>query len=577
MSLRPFPILAAVVSLALLTSPARAQVCDDTDADGVCDDVDTCALVADPQQLDADQDGAGDACDVCASPGDGASLFGPANPMSLLFYPPDALEVTDLDGDGANDVLVGTQDHAQNGWDFANVDWFRRLANGTFVYRDTLHEGVLATNLSDVHTADLDGDGDRDLLLAEDHVYQIENLGGGRFGASTLVGVQAEPTAIATADLDRDGALDVIVASATQDEVVVFRNLGNLTFAPKVVLDSGHGAPKSVGVGDLDGDRDVDVVVGWSATGTVTWSENQGGGVFAPPQVVTTEDTGVERVLVGRLSAGDDPDIVTAGAHGVAHHFNQGSFGFDRLLLSSSMGAARDVTAGDQDADGDLDLVALSAADGSAWWFERTWSAYFHPEVPLVEGTGATALASGRLDGDRDADLVIGGATYESLAECALLDTDNDGLHDADELLSVGTDPTIADSDGGGADDGLELDLGDDPFDPADDIAPAISLPSPGRAGRLNTIVVTGATPGSDVDLVVGRFEGADPVPVWRCEQFVSGLAGQIIIAAGGVADASGVATIDLRIPESHAGETWYYQAVDIATCAGTPVRGAEL
>jgi cysteine-rich repeat protein len=58
-----------------------AEVCDgvsgfcpadvrlpDTDADGVCDELDHCPAIADPENADTDGDGLGDACDPCTNP-----------------------------------------------------------------------------------------------------------------------------------------------------------------------------------------------------------------------------------------------------------------------------------------------------------------------------------------------------------------------------------------------------------------------------------------------------------------------------------------------------------------------------
>ena len=58
--------------------------CDDTDGDGICDGVDNCPTIYNPDQTDADNDGVGDACDNCPTV---------CNPAQL-----------DADGDGKGDL-----------------------------------------------------------------------------------------------------------------------------------------------------------------------------------------------------------------------------------------------------------------------------------------------------------------------------------------------------------------------------------------------------------------------------------------------------------------------------------------
>jgi len=57
-------VVCALLALTLAVGPARACL-QDTDGDGICDDVDNCPTVANPTQLDTDGDFVGDACDDC--------------------------------------------------------------------------------------------------------------------------------------------------------------------------------------------------------------------------------------------------------------------------------------------------------------------------------------------------------------------------------------------------------------------------------------------------------------------------------------------------------------------------------
>ena len=53
-----------------------------------------------------------------------------------------------------------------------------------------------------------------------------------------------------------------------------------------------------------------------------------------------------------------------------------------------------------------------------------------------------------------------------------IVDTDGDGLSDAEEIATYGTDPNLADTDSGGVDDGQEVANGTDPLNAADDVVP---------------------------------------------------------------------------------------------------------
>ncbi len=128
-----------------------------------------------------------------------------------------------------------------------------------------------------VTPADLDGDGDQDLYVANDATanWLLRNDGGLRFTdagleSATAYGMQGEATAAMAgiaADYDGDGLTDLFVSDATYGSL--FRNLGGLRFADRVFA-SGLAAARAQSPAwgsawidaDDDGDEDLFVVSG---------------------------------------------------------------------------------------------------------------------------------------------------------------------------------------------------------------------------------------------------------------------------------------------------------------------------
>jgi hypothetical protein len=74
--------------------------CEDTDADGICDDLDNCPFVFNPDQIDTDGDGLGDACDD-DDDNDGVLDLNDADPL-------DPFVCRDVDADTCDDCAIGT-------------------------------------------------------------------------------------------------------------------------------------------------------------------------------------------------------------------------------------------------------------------------------------------------------------------------------------------------------------------------------------------------------------------------------------------------------------------------------------
>lgn len=90
------------------------------------------------------------------------------------------------------------------------------------------------------------------------------------------------------------------------------------------------------------------------------------------------------------------------------------------------------------------------------------------------------------------------------------------------------------------------------------------SDPVPGFAGALNTVTVTGATPGAQIYLAYGRQSGSTPVP--GCGGLTVSIESPQV-APPGIADASGQVEFSDLVPSGATGRTFFIQSVEPSSC----------
>jgi hypothetical protein len=223
-----------------------------------------------------------------------------------------------------------------------------------------------------VAAGDLDGDGDTDLVAADDGADAILVVGQSAPGSMSVEPALSDPAVVdpvdtVVADLDGDGDLDVASANAGgAGNLAIFFQTAPATFgAPLILDDPSLGIPFRLGVGDLDGDGDLDLV-------TVTVSPNELAVFLQGPP---------------------------------------GTFAFGPVLPGPS--TARGVAVGDMDQDGDLDLVGLfgTGTTGEARVFlqDNAVPGTFPSFLVLAEPDALPlTLALGDLNGDTALDVVYG-------------------------------------------------------------------------------------------------------------------------------------------------------------------------
>ena len=138
-----------------------------------------------------------------------------------------------------------------------------------------------ADGADSVFAADLDGDGDLDVLSAsfsDAKIAWYENTDGlGAFGSQRVITTAADSAfTVFAADVDGDGDIDVLSASYSDDKIAWYENTDGLgTFGSQRVITTATDGAISVFAADLDGDGDADVLSASFFDDKIAWYQNE--------------------------------------------------------------------------------------------------------------------------------------------------------------------------------------------------------------------------------------------------------------------------------------------------------------
>jgi hypothetical protein len=387
--------------------------------------------------------------------------FGGGGYCAQMVSTVNAADAADVDGNGINELAIIVNNHdlwvadtwaantlpGSGCWSFEKfaltpASWgtFSQLiagnfdgdAAGDFVARDefggvTLMRGtpgqvpyVLAATalpavmpggpafVTDMDVADLDGDGDLDIVLAYSSPagYKLlHNDGTGTFteGFAWFPDIADTVGSVALADVNGDAAVDLVLSmtAAANSRVLIIPGRGDGYFGPSF-YSLGTLDPASLAIADFNGDLMNDIAVGGQDLDDTDGSQpiqiwlNPNGGSQGDPNLVSSEyvyNEYVRRMVPYRPSLTDPLGLAIIGTNSFATVQGNGD-GTMQPFVAPWLDAKSGMDAADMDGDGLTETIQL----------ERGWSGTFDVHIENLSGAVGWLELSDAYDGVRAVD-----------------------------------------------------------------------------------------------------------------------------------------------------------------------------
>lgn len=347
-----------------------------------------------------------------------------------------------IDGDAFLDIIIGTY----NG---NTIEWYKNNGDNTFTFQSSITNSL--NGIGGFKLADLNGDTFLDVLAAgynNDKVVWFSNDGSGNFSteneiSSTINGASG----VALGDINGDTIVDIAITAYDTDEVVWFSNNGSGIFTlESEKIDDTLNAPGVVQLSDIDNDGDLDALVATAAYGgdviEIFRNDLVPGGTVAFAKDLTsvaTGKTGIFNADFMDLDGDNNLDILATevsfggGPTGNLYWYEDNGSGFTETTFTTSIVNPAVAQFSDLDADGLKDIVLSSGSSGSGndlVWFKNNGSGTFGSEI-VIDNTQSQAFVFSVADFDNDGD--------NDIASCAFNQNDLNYFENQLESLGIPT------------------------------------------------------------------------------------------------------------------------------------------
>ncbi len=210
-----------------------------------------------------------------------------------------SIHTKDIDKDGDQDILC-TYFNFDTDLGGDKVRWFRNDGMSGGNLQTT--ENILVSNYESagsVYVDDFNNDGEWDILTTAEGLITSEtdlswwsNNGAESFTKHTISTTTDGPWFASTADMDNDGDADILLATYTYspstNRLMWWENINNGASFTAHIIITGFTNGRSILAVDMDGDGDMDIAAAADDDNTIAWFENEGSQNFTRHDVTTS-------------------------------------------------------------------------------------------------------------------------------------------------------------------------------------------------------------------------------------------------------------------------------------------------
>ncbi len=262
-----------------------------------------------------------------------------------------------------------------------------------------------------------------DVVLAKGRHWPLNNLilrndGKGHFTTEHLADAPDRTYSAALADLDGDGDLDLVVSNDRPDRKLVYLNDGKGTYHVAGTFGQPDWSTRYVTVADVNGDKRPDLIVANRSSNPANPRSsfvclNNGAGAFATCEPLATQSATI--IVAADLDGDGKIDLFVphrdGGQNVIFWNDGSGHFVGPGTAVGPDKSQIRAAVAADVNGDGTVDLVVGDEQHG-LFVYTGAWRRTFTSPRALGVGTGAPySLGAADMNHDGTIDIVVGRQT----------------------------------------------------------------------------------------------------------------------------------------------------------------------